>query len=82
MSLHIIYTLEKIDSVYLCTASIIGKLFGKACHKGMNLKLTTEILSESTVIFYQIKYGMNAIIKSDEFNKIHCRSHNIVQHES
>ena len=43
----------------------------------MNLKVTTEILSESTVIFYQIRYMMNAMIKSDEFNKIYCRSHNV-----
>ena len=46
---------------------IIGKL----------LQVTTEISSESTVIFYQIRYVMNAMIKSDEFNKIHCRSHNV-----
>ena len=39
--------------------------------------MTTEILSESTVIFYQIRYVMNAMIKSDKFNKIHCRSHNV-----
>ena len=39
--------------------------------------MTTEILSESTVTFYQIRYVMNAMIKSDEFNKIHCRSHNV-----
>ena len=44
----------------------------------MNLKVTTEILSESTVIFYQIRYVMNAMIKSDEFNKVHCRSHNVI----
>ena len=39
--------------------------------------MTTEILSESTITFYQIRYVMNAMIKSDEFNKIHCRSHNV-----
>ena len=39
--------------------------------------VATESLSESTVIFYQIRYVMNAMVKSNEFNKIHCRSHNV-----
>ena len=38
--------------------------------------LSESILSESTVIFYQIRLVMNAMIKSDEFNKILCRSRN------
>ena len=52
----------------------------KACYKGMNFEsdyVATESLSESTVIFYQIRYVMNAMVKSNEFNKIHCRSHNV-----
>ena len=43
----------------------------------MNFESSTEILSEFAVIFYQIRYVMNAMIKSDEFNKIYCRSHNV-----